>query len=108
MFRADSLSQGVFMIRQMFTGFEMNPFTVSMAWEQMTPWFLCMLVVAVIGAAPIQKVADVIRSHVEVTTARGIWKVVDFVLYALSLVLLLWCIIRLSGNTYNPFIYFRF
>ena len=29
-------------------------------------------------------------------------------LLALTCLLLLWCILRLAGGSYNPFIYFRF
>ena len=30
------------------------------------------------------------------------------ILIVLAVLLLLWCIIRLAGGSYNPFIYFRF
>jgi hypothetical protein len=33
---------------------------------------------------------------------------VEILSYTVSLVLLVWCMLRLSGSTYNPFIYFRF
>lgn len=107
-FRADTLSQGIFMIGQMFTGFSGNDAAMSLAWEQLTPWFFFMLAVAVIGAAPVKKISDKIRSQILQEQIEGKWKVVDIVLFVLSFVLLLWCMVRLSGGTYNPFIYFRF
>ena len=33
---------------------------------------------------------------------------VQMLLYLLAFLLLLWCLLRLSGGTYEPFIYFRF
>ena len=34
--------------------------------------------------------------------------VLQTVLYVLAFIMLLWCMIRLSSGSYNPFIYFRF
>lgn len=96
------------MIRQMFTGFSMDPASMSFAVQQLTPWFLVMLVAGIIGAAPIRKLVDHIRENVQPEVLAGKWKTVQIVLYVASAVLLIWCMIRLSGSTYNPFIYFRF
>lgn len=108
MFRADTLTEGLFMIRQMFTGFSMDPASMSFAVQQLTPWFLVMLAAGIIGAAPIRKLVDHIRENVQPEVLAGKWKTVQIVLYVASAVLLIWCMIRLSGSTYNPFIYFRF
>ena len=108
MFRADTLTEGLFMIKQMFTGFSMDPASMSFAVQQLTPWFLVMLAVGIIGAAPIRKLVDHIRENVQPEVLAGKWKTVQIVLYVASAVLLIWCMIRLSGSTYNPFIYFRF
>ena len=108
MFRADTLTEGLFMIRQMFTGFSMDPASMSFAVQQLTPWFLVMLAAGIIGAAPIRKLVDHIRENVQPEVLAGKWKTVQIVLYVVSAVLLIWCMIRLSGSTYNPFIYFRF
>lgn len=108
MFRADTLTEGLFMIKQMFTGFSMDPASMSFAVQQLTPWFVVMLAAGIIGAAPIRKLVDHIRENVQPEVLTGKWKTVQIVLYVASAVLLIWCMIRLSGSTYNPFIYFRF
>ncbi len=108
MFRADTLTEGLFMIKQMFTGFSMDPDSMSFAVQQLTPWFVVMLAAGIIGAAPIRKLVDHIRENVQPEVLAGKWKTVQIVLYVASAVLLIWCMIRLSGSTYNPFIYFRF
>ena len=38
----------------------------------------------------------------------GKWKWLQKGLFVMAFLLLAWCMIRLSGSTYNPFIYFRF
>lgn len=108
MFRADTLTEGLFMIKQMFTGFSIDPASMSFAVQQLTPWFVVMLAAGIIGAAPIRKLVDHIRENVQPEVLAGKWKTVQIVLYVASAVLLIWCMIRLSGSTYNPFIYFRF
>ncbi len=101
LFRADTLAQGAYFIRQMFTGFTFTAASTSLVWQQLTPFFLCMLVVAVVAAAPIRPLADRIRKVKEQAPVRSF-------LCAASVVVLLWCLLRLSADTYNPFIYFRF
>lgn len=108
MFRADTLKEGLFMIKTMFTGFSFDGTSMSFALQQMTPWFVTMMIAGIIGAAPIRKVVDAIHHHGMETEPSTRWKGIEIVLYVLSVVLLLWCMIRLSGSTYNPFIYFRF
>jgi alginate O-acetyltransferase complex protein AlgI len=93
LFRADTIAQALYMIRQMFTGFSFAAASVSLVWQQLTPWFLSMLFVAVIGAVPIRRKEGKHRQGGA---------------FVLSVFLLVWSMIRLSGNTYNPFIYFRF
>lgn len=107
MFRADTVSQGMYYIRQMFTGFWTTPETVSLAWRQMTPYFIVMLAAAVIGSAPIHRLADRIREEVNGFGKEDV-NVMRSLLNISSVILLAWCMFRLSGTTYNPFIYFRF
>lgn len=108
MFRADNLSAGLFMIKQMFTGLTFEAPAMSFALQQMTPWFITMLIAGIIGAAPIRSLADRIRENVEALEISKKWNIVQNILYVLSILLLFWCMVRLSGSTYNPFIYFRF
>lgn len=109
-FRADSIGQGVFFIGQMFSGFNMNQSSVSLAVQQMTPWFVFVLIAGIIGAAPIKALSDKIRNKLtgRDVVVLGKWRIVELSLYILTIILLCWCMIRLSGDAYNPFIYFRF
>lgn len=110
MFRADTVTQGLYYIKQMFTGFHAASASVSFAWQQMTPYFITMLATAVIGSAPIHSLADRIRKELyafDREIGKG-WKNIQTGLSVCSVLLLVWCMLRLSGSTYNPFIYFRF
>lgn len=106
-FRADTITQGFDFIGNMFAGFSITEQSLSLALTQLTPWFIVVFVAAVIGCAPIKPIADKFR----VSTTGVLSKkqsVAQIVLYVLAFALLFWCIIRLSGTSYNPFIYFRF
>ncbi len=120
-FRADTLSLGLTFIAKMFTGFEFSAASMSFIYQQMTPFFIAMLIAAVIGCGPIcflnRKILGFsnMEGHGNKKAATEVSdlcskkeNLVQFTLYAASFVLLLWCIIRLSGGSYNPFIYFRF
>lgn len=109
-FRADTLSQGLFLIRQMFTGIAFTAESVSFAWQQLTPWMIVMFAAAVVFAAPARPLADRIRVTLSASTERNGQqrRFLRGTACVLSVLLLCWCIVRLSGNTYNPFIYFRF
>lgn len=111
LFRADTIAQGFCFIGQMFGGFQFSGQSMSLLLQQLTPWFILMMIVAIIGAAPIRPLADRIRAGLygsSVALSSTKWKVVQIGLYVAAFLLLAWCIIRLSGSTYNPFIYFRF
>ena len=109
LFRADTISQGFCVIGKMFAGFDFSDGALSMALSQLTPWFLAVLVAAIIGCAPIRPIADRIRANICGAAAlSGRWKAVQIVLYVMAFALLFWCIVRLSATSYNPFIYFRF
>lgn len=108
-FRADTLTDGLLMIKQMFAGFDFSNATVSLCVEQLTPWFVFALIIGILGAAPIKGVAAKIKEKLySEETIEGKWIALDRCLYVAAVVLLAICIIRLSGNSYNPFIYFRF
>lgn len=108
-FRADTIGQGFDFIGNMFAGFNITDKSLSLALTQLTPWFIVMLVAAVIGCAPIKPIADKFRINGSATALVGKKQsVAQTVLYVLAFALLIWCIIRLSGTSYNPFIYFRF
>ena len=108
-FSADSIGQGFDFIGNMFAGFNITDKSLSLALTQLTPWFIVMLVAAIIGCAPIKPIADKFRINGSATALVGKKQnVAQTVLYVLAFAMLIWCIIRLSGTSYNPFIYFRF
>lgn len=109
-FRAATIGQGLYMIRQMFTGLPDTRESMSFAISQLTPWFLTMLAAAIIGMTPIRPIVNYIKSLRADETRHTKWNntAAQTALYVLSLLLLVFCMMRLSGNTYNPFIYFRF
>mgnify|MGYP001352680578 CR=1 FL=1 len=108
-FRADTIGQGFDFIGNMFAGFNITDKSLSLALTQLTPWFIVMFNAAIIGCTPIKPIADKFRISGSATALVGKKQnVAQTVLYVLAFALLIWCIIRLSGTSYNPFIYFRF
>ena len=106
-FRADTIGEALGMIGKMFAGWDLSAAPVSFALQQCTPYFLCMLVMAIVLCAPAEKAVKRARIGAEAEGSRK-ETMVQMALYAASFVVLAWCIIRLSGGSYNPFIYFRF
>ena len=106
-FRSDTIGEALGMIGKMFAGWDLSAAPVSFALQQCTPYFLCMLVMAVVLCAPAEKAVKRARIGAEAEGSRK-ETMVQMALYAASFVVLAWCIIRLSGGSYNPFIYFRF
>lgn len=110
MFRADNVLQGIFLIQQMFAGVSFDERSMSFVIGQATPWFLTMLLAGFIGMAPVKPLVKRIQGLVCGDTVQVTWKyrAVQSLLNVGSVLLLCWCILRLCGNAYNPFIYFRF
>lgn len=100
-FRANTIYQGLYFIKQMFTGFVFTPISVSLAFEQLNLLFLTVLIIAIIGSFPIKK-------YIKNKFSKRLYKNIEIIYYVCSVLLLIVCLINLSGNTYNPFIYFRF
>lgn len=94
-FRAETMAQGCFWIRKMFTGFGWNAGAMSFALQQMTPVFLVTLAGALIACCPVKKLISEKKWYGPVA-------------YVCSLTGLVICILSLASGTYNPFIYFRF
>jgi alginate O-acetyltransferase complex protein AlgI len=121
-FRADNITQAFAMISKMFCSLNFTPESISLTYQMLTPYFIVMLIAGVLFAAPIPALYEHIirkRQTVELQGAADSkdsqpadvrqgagW--VEILSYTVSLVLLVWCMLRLSGSTYNPFIYFRF
>ena len=94
-FRADTMSQGVFWVKKMFTGFTWNAAAMSFTMQQITPVFLVTLAGALLACCPVIK-----------TVNNKSWYAP--LAYVCSLLGLVVCILSLASGTYNPFIYFRF
>ena len=107
-FRADTMSEAVGMIGRMFSGFDFSPAYTAQTMQLVTPYFLFMLVMGILFCAPAETIVKKLRTAGEAEDLTGKEKGTQAVLYCVSVVLLAWCIIRLSGGSYNPFIYFRF
>lgn len=103
-FRSDSLKEAGSMIKNMVAGFYMTKETAGEIYRLLDLQFLWMFVIGVIGAMP---VCGIVKSILE---KRGkAWKSVGSVFsYIIALLLLAVCLLNLAGNSYNPFIYFRF
>lgn len=109
LFRAESITQAGQYLAGMFGGFEYNAQSVQMLVGLLTPWLLFVLAVAVLGAGPVAATVRRIRTAVEnKCESRTLLNLTDTVTYLFSFVLLIVCMIFLSGDSYNPFIYFRF
>ena len=94
-FRADTMSQGAFWIRQMFTGIHSTSASLSLTMQQLTPLYLVTVAAAAIAALPVNTVLKKLKGYEVVTSV-------------LAFAGLLLCMLSLAGGTYNPFIYFRF
>ena len=107
-FRADTITQAVNYVTKMLTGFDFSPEAMSFAMQTLKPYFIVMLIAAIIACGPINKFADKIRSfeNAEILTKKE--NIIQILSFILAFVTLLWCLIRLAGGSYNPFIYFRF
>lgn len=94
-FRAETLSQGFFFVKEMFTGFHYEAAAMNFALSNLTPAVIVMFAAAVVFSMPVRKAAEKIRGYQGVS-------------YAISILLLVLCMMSLASNSYNPFIYFRF
>ena len=103
-FRADTVGEAFGMLGKMFGGFDFGTAAMSFALQQLTPFFLVMLVVGILLAGPVQWLVKKPRFQ----RRAAFEAVIQCVSYGTALLLLIWCLLRLSGGAYNPFIYFRF
>lgn len=94
-FREDTMSQGLFWVKEMFTGFHFERICTSLAWQQLTPVYLLTFAVGILACMPVKKLVEGKKGYEALT-------------YIGSLVVLVLCILNLASGTYNPFIYFRF
>ena len=103
MFRAETVGQGFYFIKEMFLGFHWEFALKQVLFLQLTPKVIFVLLAATILSMPVK-----VWTQKRLETMRNGEKVYETMAYAGSLILLLLCILNLSSSTFNPFIYFRF
>lgn len=100
-FRAETLMQGFDFIAKMFVGFSTTARINSILSETVTWRLAVYFIIAAIGATPLVK-----NAYQRLQTR---WPDAMRVLTSVAAVaVLLLCMLTLSSQTYNPFIYFRF
>lgn len=98
-FRADTLTDAAYMIRQMFTGFGASSVSIGYATEQLSAYNVIIIITGIVCAYPL---SSFIKRRIRK------YRSYDLIVQAFSLALLALCILSLSSAAYNPFIYFRF
>lgn len=94
-FRADTMKQGCFWIKEMFTDFGWRAAAMSLTLQQLTPVYILTLIAALVAAVPLNQILKKYSWYQGFT-------------YVASLAGFVLCVLSLAGGTYNPFIYFRF
>ena len=103
-FRAETLTKAWQYIAAMFTGFTPNAASMSAFSQQLSPLFITAALTAVVFSAP---VSAFVRGRAA-TLTKGRRAAASACAYAVSLVMLVLCIINLACATFNPFIYLQF
>ena len=107
-FRADTIREAGLFLGQMFSGFDFSAGAMSFAIQALSPYFLVMLFVAILCCGPFEKLTAQVQSLETRETLTQKENIVQILTFAGALLLLVWCLFRLAGGSYNPFIYFRF
>ena len=95
-FRADTITQGFVWVQEMFAGWHFERTATALLLQQLTPWYLTMLVLGILFSGPLlKKIGQKLPAS-------------DVIAQAASLLVLALSILSLAANTYNPFIYFQF
>ena len=103
-FRSDTLQQAWYMLKNMATGFYTTPVFTGEIQRLLSPQFLCMLLIGVILAMPVREwITHLLEKKGNLLATTG-----EVFGYIGALFLLVLCLFNLAGNSYNPFIYFRF
>ena len=107
-FRADTMGEAALFISKMFTGFDFSAASMIFAMEALTPWFIAMLLAGILCSGIFEKLTQRLSSLETKETLTKQENLLQNASFVLAFVLFAWCIIRLTGSSYNPFIYFRF
>lgn len=102
MFRADNVSYGLKMLKNMFTAFNVNINSISYVLQLLSPYYAFILILAILFSYSLRE-----RFENKIIAKIGNEKA-DVICYVADIVLLVLCIMNLATATYNPFIYFRF
>ena len=97
-FRADNMTDAVRYLAVLFGGGASGGLSAALA--LLDPYTLTILAAALIFSFPI---VPILRKRAEIGPPA-----LDYIGYAVTLGLLLLCVMSLASSTYNPFIYFRF
>ena len=106
-FRADTITEAFAFIGRMFGGFGAVTAS-SIAFQVLSPWFVCMLIAAIVFCAPVASLTDRIAALKDKRTLTRNEKIIQVLCFVAAAILLVVCLLRLSSGAYNPFIYFRF
>ena len=107
-FRADTIGEAGTFIAMMFAGFNFSPEVMSFAVQALSPYFVVMLIAAVFCCGPMEKLASQVRALEQKQQLSKLENALQIATFLLAGLLLVWCMLRLAGGSYNPFIYFRF
>ena len=106
-FRAETLASGLLMIKKMFSFGEISGglslTQIQLTVNQMNPLFITMLLLGIVGSLPLLPIFET-----KIQKNRNSSQLMTGFTYLGSFILLVLCMLNLSSNTYNPFIYFRF
>ena len=94
-FRADTMGQGIFLVKEMFTGFRFDFEAMRLCLSLLTPLNITTFTAGIIACLPLKEKIGQRKASVAFS-------------WAVSPLLLFLCMLSLAGGTYNPFIYFRF
>lgn len=106
MFRADTVLDGLEMIKRMLVGYTFEPVQMTTFFSYLTPLFLFTLAIAFILCAPTSRV--IYGKLMGAAAPLGRRNAFQVLSYVGALALLMICVLDLSAAGYNPFIYFRF
>ena len=107
-FRADTIGEGILFIGKMFGGFDFSAAAMSFSLQALSPYFLFMLVMAILCCGPFEKIIARVQALDTKGTLTKRETIVLYLTFVGAGLLLIWCLFRLAGGSYNPFIYFRF
>jgi len=103
-FRADSMTHALGYLGNMFS----LDLTFEPALQQLTPWLIAVLLAAVLCCGVLKKATSWVQALEDKPQLTKKESAAQQLCFVAAFLLLAWCILRLAGSSYNPFIYFRF